>query len=355
MTRLEENEYNYKLWCEVNDLNKEVVQLISEGKYEEAIVVYEALGDYSDASIRLEYCERQIHIADLSESIETALSNSQFDSATVYNLLLEAGQYDEIDSAMLASWYNEAYDAETVMLYTNAPFLDADIDGDDKPERIVGTQNTIDILSKTEKGLSLITSVESQAVSDLKCELDPSQRLYLIVSTNRSICIYLMEKTPAIISEIETADDDPIIEFLPSGFTVSRTVTEKPLRVLKTEYIVISGEQYSVIDYPITVDLENYPAIDSAERLVSLYKEAILYSSEEEEALLVSGTADKGEIDQIDEWLQSHSNITQVNIVLWNRETEDYECVVKAGSDQITLRIVQNDDKQFQLLGIASY
>lgn len=51
MTRLEENEYNYKLWCEVNDLNKEVVQLISEGKYEDAQCIFDEMEELQNQYI----------------------------------------------------------------------------------------------------------------------------------------------------------------------------------------------------------------------------------------------------------------------------------------------------------------
>lgn len=43
MSRLEENEYNYKIWCEVNALYKESVQLISEGRYEDAQCIFDEM------------------------------------------------------------------------------------------------------------------------------------------------------------------------------------------------------------------------------------------------------------------------------------------------------------------------
>ena len=43
MSRLEENEHNYRLWEEVNALYKESVQLISEGMYEDAQCIFDEM------------------------------------------------------------------------------------------------------------------------------------------------------------------------------------------------------------------------------------------------------------------------------------------------------------------------
>lgn len=51
MSRLEENEYNYKIWCEVNALYKESVQLISEGKYEDAQCIFDEMGELQNQYI----------------------------------------------------------------------------------------------------------------------------------------------------------------------------------------------------------------------------------------------------------------------------------------------------------------
>lgn len=43
MSRLEVNEHNYRLQAEVNALYKESVQLISEGRYEDAQCIFDEM------------------------------------------------------------------------------------------------------------------------------------------------------------------------------------------------------------------------------------------------------------------------------------------------------------------------
>lgn len=321
------------------------------GDYEAAISEYAELNGYSDSAERIAECEKQVYISELGGKIEEAISTDEFSASVVYNLLKEGVEYG-LEEELIGEWYEQAYELETHSLYGNAARgVDVDINGDGRDERIVADDATLITLERTADGLAILSDIPAKRYERLTVEYDPSMRQYLCAHDNNCTDIYLIEGTPKLVAEMGVKDKGAEYEFTSSGFVITRTLTQEPLREKKTEYIVISAEQISTIDYPVSVDLSHYPMIGNVSDLISLYREAISYQSEEEIKLLLSDQARESEITEINSWLEEHEKVNGADIILWNEDNQDFLGIVYSDEDKLFIKVIQKEDGQFALAG----
>ncbi len=324
------------------------LELETSGKYEEAIEVYRSLGDYKDAAGHIETCNRQITIRDMNGRVMTAMESSPFDAKAVFALLGEAQELG-IDTH---DWIEQAYDLETAEIYGNAMYLDNDIDGDGLAERIISGDDGLSVFRREASGLTAASSEEAPRYSSMRVEPDPSGREYLIASDGQSVDVYLMDISPALICRESDPAGDADVMLSASGFSVSHMLSDNPKRLAQTEYVVLGKDQFSSFEYPVVVDMNSYPRVDSAGKLITLYQEACIYDSEAEFEKLQSPEANTEDIQAIRNWLKENPAVSRAELAVWNEDTQVFTCAVDSQSDRLIIHVGMNDNGEFIILGL---
>lgn len=322
--------------------------LETSGDYEGAAEAFRALGEFGDAAAHVEACNREIAVLDVTGRVWAALGESPFDAAATCALLEEA-QALGIDAR---DWYEEVYDLETYEAYGGAARLDEDVDGDGQPERIVATDGALVTLRRTPSGLEALSSVDGPWYDEMRVESDPTGRKYLVAGNYDTVDVYLLGAAPALICSESVAGGDAALEFTASGFVVSFRLTEEPRREAKREYVVLDADNFSAIDYPVAVDMETYPSVDSAWTLVTLYREASAYDSQAELERLESPDADAASIAAIRDWLGRGGVPDRAELIVWNEDEQDFTCIVDSAGDRLVIRVVQGEDGELAIRGM---
>ena len=322
--------------------------LETSGKYEEAIEAYQALGDYRDAAGRIEECRHQIAVRDISAEVTGALKRSPFNAEEAYALIAKARELG-IDTE---EWLDRAYDLETAARYGNAKYLDEDTDGDGQAERFVADQNGLVMLRRETTGLTVVSAADGPRYTSIRMESDPFGRKYLIASNKELADVYLLDGVPGRICSVKNPAGDADVTLTASGFIISYTLTRTPNRRMQTEYIVLARDQSMALDTAVVVDMENYPRVDSARTLISLYQEACAYPSEAEFGKLESSEADRAVMETIRDWLAQNPVLERAELVVWNEDSQDFTCVVDSASGRLTVRVVMDDSGELALRGL---
>lgn len=324
------------------------------GEYAEAIAIYESLGEYEDAADRIEFCQLQIHIANLSGMIEEALDAEPFNASSVYSLLLE-GTTHGLDQAYIAECYDDAYTKEMYATYgEDTVYVDADMDNDGTMERILSANGSMTVLKRSQEGLVHISTTENADYTEFLIITDPSQRKYLqcFGESETGYDIYLLENDPALINTDGSVAYGTDIDVTASGFILNETLTANPWRGVQTEYIVLSGSEVIVNASPVRVDMNNYPAVTSADLLLRLYHDAVQYNSVDEMQMLRTESADVEQLDSINQWITEHESIDRADIILWNSEAQCFVGMITSGNDTIYVRMNRDSAGNFSLLGL---
>lgn len=325
-----------------------------EGAYTQAIAIYEELGGYEDSAGRMKACEQQIHISELSGKIESALSAGEFKAEVVYPLLKEGTTYG-LEPSYLATAFAEAIDQETRMLYGDAPvYVDVDMNGDGITERILSSNGQMIVAGKTENGLSVVSSLQAPAYSELICISDPSQRTYLqaMNGDQSSYDVYLVEDTPVLINTNGSIASTAALEMTASGFILNEVLTADPIRQRQTEYIVLSGTEVVVNQLPLYVDGSTYPAVHSAGLLIRLYRDAVQYESETELKALLSEDANGEQLELLNQWLFDHATIERTDTILWDEAGGFLVGLIASGNDTIYITMRISSEGNYSLLGL---
>lgn len=322
-------------------------------QYEQAIDAYQALEGKKDCTDRIAACEHAIAVRELTTSIEAELIKTNDFNAQLCSEYFTQAMELGIANEQIDHWVLLANEQQMLQLYGTKQHsaLIANSQGEVTNSVVHSKHGEIVLVKCGKNGVSPLSQTD-ESYTSMKLVNDKQGRAFVLGQKGDEYHIFLISETLDYISIIGNVEQLKDVTGTELGLNADYQYSALPLRTSTTEYIIRDKDHFTAIDSGVVVNLQNYPKLNSAKTLLTLYMDAMNYDVQAEMDHLLADNADTATLR---EWLNKNKTIADAQIYAWFEKDNCYVAIVRSGKNEISVALRQTANNTYQLVGEYIY